>query len=322
MDERTKDRIFEPFFTTKAVGEGTGLGLATVFAMVKQMQGHIDVRSEPGKGTSVALCFRRTQHKAKAMRPKRRLRFEGRALLVEDDPELRDTTRTYLEELGLKVVEAGEADEALKLAETFGGALDLVVTNVVMQGMNGPELLAALRAGHPGLRALYVSAHPKLELTERGVLEESAPFLQKPFDKDGLGLCLPTILRTGAPARDRTQRTIVLVEDNKTALYALEEYLEAIGYSVRAFSSSVEALHAAKEERDIALLLSDVKMPEIQGDELARRLRQARPDLPVVFMSGLVDPDIMPHATFAKKPIDLDDLEAVISATLSSAKSD
>jgi CheY-like chemotaxis protein len=322
MDESTKARIFEPFFTTKAVGEGTGLGLATVFAMVKQMQGNIDVRSEPGRGTSIALCFGRTHHEAKTRKPKRRILLEGRALLVEDDPELRDTTRTYLEELGLEVVEAGGADEALKLAETFGKALDVVVTNVVMQGTNGPELFAALRARHPGLRALYVSAHPKLDLTKRGVLEEGAPFLQKPFDKDGLGLCLQTILRTRAPARERTHQTILLVEDNKIALHALEEYLEAIGYRVRAFSSSVEALHAAQEERDIALLLSDVKMPEIQGDELARRLRQVRPDLPVVFMSGLVDPDIMPHATYAKKPIDLDDLEALISATLSSAKSD
>jgi CheY-like chemotaxis protein len=193
---------------------------------------------------------------------------------------------------------------------------DLVVTDVMMPGMNGPCLVAKLRAEHPGLRVLYISALPRLELAEEGILEPDAPYLQKPFDRDDLGLRLQTTLREGPPLRSAEEHTILLVEDNKAALMALHDYLDGLGYRVRAFSRPIEALDAAAQDQEIAILLSDMKMPGMGGAELARRLRESRPDLPVVFMSGMVEPDIVADAAYAKKPIDLDDLAAMISSIL------
>jgi two-component system cell cycle sensor histidine kinase/response regulator CckA len=317
MDESTKARIFEPFFTTKEVGQGTGLGLSTVFAMVKRMGGHIDVQTEPLGGTSIAICFARLDHEVRttqAFQP--RVELSGTALLVEDDPFVRVTARKYLEELGLEVVDAGDPDEALKVCDSLGKPLDIVVTDVMMPGMTGPRLVARLMAEHPDLRPLYVSGLPRLELIEKRILEPRAPFLQKPFDIEDLGLKLEAILREKPSLRPTEGRTILLVEDNKAALMALHDYLDCLGYRVRAFSKPVEALAAAAEEQDIALLLSDLKMPKMEGDELALRLRESRPGLPVIFMSGTVDPDIMTDAAYAKKPIDLEDLAKMISSAL------
>ena len=317
MDESTKARIFEPFFTTKEVGKGTGLGLSTVFAMVKQMQGHIDVESEPLVGTSIAVCFARIDREVKITEAfKTKVELSGTALVVEDDPLVRVTVRKHLEELGLEVVEAGGTDEALEACVELGKPFDLLITDVMMPGVTGPGLVSRLRDDDPDLPVLYISALPSLELIQRGVLEPDEPFLQKPFDIDDLGLALQAILRTKPSPRPAEDRTIMLVEDNKAALMALRDYLDSLGYRVHAFSRPTEALAAAAEKPRIALLLSDMKMPGMGGDELARRLRESHPGLPIIFMSGMVDPDVMVDAAYAKKPIDLDDLAKMISTAL------
>ncbi len=318
MDEITKARIFVPFFTTKEVGKGTGLGLSTVFAMVKRMGGHVDVKSEPGKGTSVAVCLPRYDGEVKAMHvPKPTTQLGGTALLVEDDSLVRVACRNYLEELGLEVSEASGAGAALSLWGELGKHLDVVVADVMMPDMTGPQLVARLREYHPNVRVLYVSALPGVDLIEKGILEPDAPFLQKPFDLDDMWVQLQAIFRNERAAPPHTTgRTILLVDDNKAALSALRDHLDGLGYRVRAFSKPRKALQAAAEDPEIALLLSDMSMPEMRGDELARRLRESRPDLPIIFMSGLVEPGALPNATYAKKPIDLDDLEGMIASIL------
>ncbi len=317
MDEDTKARIFEPFFTTKGVGQGTGLGLSTVFAIVKRMGGHIDVRSRPLGGTSIAVCFARIDEEVRARQVfKPSVELSGTALLVEDNPLVRASTRKYLEELGLEVSEAADADAALEICDGLGEPLDVVVTDVLIPGITGPKLADKLTAEHPDLPVLYISAVPRQELRERGILEPDAPFLQKPFDIDDLGLRLLALLRGEPPPRPAEERTIFVVEDNKAALMALHDFLESLGYRIRAFSRPIEALAAAATEQDIDLLVSDMKMPKMAGDELAHRMRESHPGLPIILMSGMVDPDVMADAAYAKKPIDLDDLARMIWTVL------
>ena len=317
MDEDTRARIFEPFFTTKGVGQGTGLGLSTVFAIVKRMGGHIDVRSKPLSGTSIAVCFARIDEDVRARRAfKQSVELSGTALLVEDDPLVRASARKYLEELGLEVTEARGVDEALKVCDELGEPFDVVVTDVLMPRITGPKLVDKLRAEHPDLPVLYISAVSRFELAKKGILEPDAPFLQKPFDIDDLGLRLLAILRGEPPLHPAEERTVFVVEDNKAALMALHEYLEGLGYRIRAFSRPVEALAAVAADQDIDLLLSDVRMPEMAGDQLARRIRELRPGLPIILMSGMVEPDIMADAAYAKKPIHLDALARMIWTAL------
>src|SRR5208282_5438462 len=151
MDEATVSRIFEPFFTTKEVGKGTGLGLATVYGIVKQSAGHIMVYSEPGHGTTFKIYLPSADHKigletgaeVDAVAPQRK---GTTVLLVEDDEIMRGLTRKALQEHGYTVVEADDGKSALEWVESHPGPIDLVLTDVVMRRMSGPELVERLNA--------------------------------------------------------------------------------------------------------------------------------------------------------------------------------
>ena len=187
MDARTRARIFEPFFTTKEVGKGTGLGLSTVFALTRQLGGHIDVDSELGKGTTFTLYFpcieQAVQPSSKGARETTRL--TGTALLVEDERLVRLTVRHYLEELGLEVLEAAEPDEAQQVCERHRGSVDLLVSDIVLPIMRGPKLAALLKQRYPTLRVLFISANPDF-LADGDTEISGAPVLQKPFGKEEL----------------------------------------------------------------------------------------------------------------------------------------
>jgi PAS domain S-box-containing protein len=194
MDDRTKARIFEPFFTTKPPGFGTGMGLSTVLGITQNLGGRVEVASESGRGTSFVFHFPCSDAEPAVAPPLGgELRFHGRALLIEDHGLVRMTVRHYLEELGLEVVEASAAAEALKIAET-GSAIDLCVSDVTLPGASGPKLVTQLRERYPGLSALFISAHPTGELVARGTLEATAVALQKPFGKEELAAKLAALL--------------------------------------------------------------------------------------------------------------------------------
>jgi signal transduction histidine kinase/CheY-like chemotaxis protein len=164
MDEGTLDRMFEPFFTTKAAGKGTGLGLATVHGVVKQHGGAIDVQSAIGRGTTVRLILPVAEGAAHAL-PERSHGLPPRGtetvLLVEDDPPVRDFVRRVLEGLGYQVVEADGPHEALRLVERAGARVDLLVTDVIMPHMSGPDLARQLSGRWPGLAVLFISGNPR-----------------------------------------------------------------------------------------------------------------------------------------------------------------
>jgi CheY-like chemotaxis protein len=191
MDETTRSRIFEPFFTTKGTGKGTGLGLATVYGIVKQSAGHILVYSEFGHGTTFKIYLPSAEHKigigsgteVETVSPKRRA---ATILLVEDDDIMRSLTRQLLQEHSYTVVEADDGKSALEWAESHPVPVDLLLTDVVMRRMSGPELVERLHASRPDLKVVYMSGYTGELIAEREMVKRGITLLEKPFTRTAL----------------------------------------------------------------------------------------------------------------------------------------
>lgn len=193
MDETVKARLFEPFFTTKRVGEGTGLGLPMVYATVEQCHGAIQVDSAPRRGTRFELFFpaRSPGSAAASVVKSPRLRpslpaEHRRILVVEDDSQVRSLVELTLTQAHYQVVTAPSGDDALQIVGNNPQQFDLVLTDVVMKGMNGRELVDRLRQQSPQLPVIFMSGHTEDEVVRRGVLHDELTFLQKPFSADEL----------------------------------------------------------------------------------------------------------------------------------------
>jgi two-component system cell cycle sensor histidine kinase/response regulator CckA len=190
MDEATKSRIFEPFFTTKEPGKGTGLGLATVYGIVKQSGGHLTVYSEPGHGTAFKIYLPLVQEAIPTRKSdaslRRSLHGTETILLTEDEPAVRALARYTLQIHGYTVLEASQGEKALRIAQEFEGSIHLLVTDVVMPVMGGRQLAEQLAAIRPGLKVLYLSGYTDDAVVRHGVLQAEAAFLQKPFTPGAL----------------------------------------------------------------------------------------------------------------------------------------
>lgn len=185
MDEETRDRIFEPFFTTKEMGKGTGLGLATAYGIIKQHEGNIWVYSEEGEGTSfrvyLPLANRPVIEMTTPQSVPAGMGGSETILVVEDEERVRKLAVRVLKQQGYSVMEAADGPSCLDSLEGYEGPLDLLLTDVVMPGMNGRELFRELRKSFPDARALYMSGYTEDIISHKGVLDEGIPFIQKPF---------------------------------------------------------------------------------------------------------------------------------------------
>jgi PAS domain S-box-containing protein len=190
MDEDIKSQIFEPFFTTKAVGNGTGLGLSTVYGIVKQSDGYILVYSETGKGTTFKIYFPKLREKAQALVLSPEVTEPPRGsetiLVVEDDSTLREITVKLLQDGGYRVIEAKDAEDALTIMAASQPEIDLLLTDVIMPDKSGPELARQAREGHPELRSMFMSGYTGDLVGLQGVLIDEASFLEKPFTRRSL----------------------------------------------------------------------------------------------------------------------------------------
>ncbi len=198
MSQETLKSIFEPYFTTKELGKGTGLGLATVYGIVRQNQGFLNVQSEPGKGTVFRIYLPRFDGTATGMtiEPPNHHPPKGTetVLIVEDEESIMTLGRTILQRQGYRVLTAATPGKALKLAEDFEGAIHLLITDVVMPEMNGRELAERLTALRPGLKCLFMSGYTDDVISSHGVLEEDARFLPKPFSINDVAETVRAIL--------------------------------------------------------------------------------------------------------------------------------
>jgi CheY-like chemotaxis protein len=183
MDEATAARIFEPFFTTKGEGKGTGLGLATVYGIVKQSGGTISVHSAPEMGTTFRIVFPAADaiDPAKLVRDKAETSDAGSEtiLLVEDDSSVRDLAQRVLEMRGYTVLPASDGADALRIALGPDVLIDLIVTDVVMPGMNGREFVEALSGRTPGIPVLYMSGYTDDDIIRRGLTDSKVAFLAR-----------------------------------------------------------------------------------------------------------------------------------------------
>jgi PAS domain S-box-containing protein len=203
MDEATKARVFEPFFTTKEAGKGTGLGLATVDGIVRQSGGFIWVYSEVGHGTSFKIYLPRVDAPvdSAASRAARSSASRGSetVLVVEDVEQVRTVTRRMLERQGYTILEAADGAAALRVAAAHPGALHLLLTDVVMAGMDGRQLAERLIAERPTLRVLYMSGYTDEAIVHHGLLEAGIAYVQKPFTPGTLGQKLRAVLDAPTP---------------------------------------------------------------------------------------------------------------------------
>ncbi|MEJ2039601.1 MAG: PAS domain S-box protein, partial [Desulfosarcinaceae bacterium] len=203
MDKQTLEHLFEPFYTTKEIGQGTGLGLATIYGIIKQNKGVIDVATQPGKGTTFRVYLPRYAEEtndAEIDIPREdgpiSLGNGETVLIVEDEKEMLDIGKVMLERLGYRVLTAATPGEALQVTESHGKEIDLVITDIVMPEMNGPELKKQLNEKIPGMKYLFMSGYPSDVVALHGIPDPERSFIQKPFQIRDLAFKIKATLQS------------------------------------------------------------------------------------------------------------------------------
>ncbi len=284
IEKEIQERIFEPFFTTKGFGEGTGLGLSTVYGIVRQCGGSIAVRSEPGHGATFEVLLPRAEAPAvtedATAAPSRAPLGSETILVVEDQEMVRKVAVASLKSRGYRIVAASHGGEALLLAERHQGPIHLMLTDVVMPHMTGVELAERLRPLRPEMKVLYMSGYAEDVVARRGLREARAPYLAKPFTPDRLASKVREVL---GPVRRAFG--ILVVDDEESVRHFFRQVLADAGYEVVLAKDGGEALEQARK-RHFDLVLMDLVMPEREGIETIDTLRKEQPDLKIVAVSG------------------------------------
>jgi PAS domain S-box-containing protein len=319
MDEATRQRVFEPFFTTKEVGQGTGLGLSMVQGIVAQSSGYVGVTSAPGDGTTFRVYLPAVgERPAGDERPPAAPALKGNEtiLVVEDQTEVRNFALAALNHFGYRVLQASDAAEALAICEQGSNRIDLVLTDVIMPGMSGPELVASLEKIRPGIKTLFMSGYTDKMVLQHGVAEEGAHFIQKPFSPEQLAITVREVL--GPPRRER----ILLVDDEDSVRRLLCLILSRAGYEVTEAANGREAIREVRKSH-IDLVITDLVMPEQEGIETIRILRQQSPGTRIIAISGAAGgryldiADALGADAILPKPIAADVLAAKVREVLS-----
>jgi PAS domain S-box-containing protein len=202
MNEAIKSRIFDPFFTTKEMGKGTGLGLATVYGIVKQSGGFIWVYSEPEQGTTFKIYFPRSEAPKSEDKTVPNLAKDSRGtetiLVLEDNDHVREVAVAFLQSFGYTVLEAGEPEKALEIAEMHDGPINLLLTDVVLPRMSGRIVGEKIMALRPSTKVLFVSGYTSNVIVQKGILEDGVAFLQKPYTREGLAAKVRAMLNQPA----------------------------------------------------------------------------------------------------------------------------
>jgi two-component system, cell cycle sensor histidine kinase and response regulator CckA len=286
MSAETQVHIFEPFYTTKEAGRGTGLGLATVYGIVKQSHGFIWVYSEPGKGSIFKIYLPRVDaavDSPESLRPAKVSSVAGTEtiLLVEEEDVLRNVCRVYLESKGYTVLEAGNAKEAMKICRSYDRPIHVLITDIAMPGLGGLELAKTALKLLPGLSVVLVSGY-----TDRPLEREEISFgkvLQKPFTFDALARTVRSLL-------DKDQE-ILLIEDSKFMRVAVQRALTAAGYIVHTANDGEAGLGAARETLPDLIVL-DLMLPKVSGRDVLKALKRdpITQSIPVIVLSALLEP--------------------------------
>ncbi len=332
-------QIFEPFFTTKSSGQGTGLGLSMAHGTIEQLGGKLSVESQVGRGTTFRIALplledsRAPASSAREVtRGSRGREGDGETILVvDDDVQVRSLVCEVLSQSGYEVLGTDCPREALELSGSHDGAIDLLVTDVVMPGASGPELAQRLRQHRPRTRTLFMSGYPDgYEETVDVDSTDPSQFLQKPFGPSEL-LDRVRALLDSLPAESESpsetsavSQTVFLIDDSEDVRNTVESVVEAVGVRCRSFATARDFLRVDEPMRSGCVLL-DVELPDMSGLELLKKLRSLGVALPVIIVSDHGDTDMAVIATklgafdFVRKPFDGEDLLRRIRQALASA---
>ena len=296
MDAATQAQIFEPFFTTKEKGKGTGLGLSTILGIIHQNGGHINVYSEPGIGTTFKMYLPRTREKEKisrTFRSKKELQGSETILLAEDMKIVRQLAKKVLTLHGYNVIEAENGEEAQTKAQEAAGAIDLLLTDVVMPKMSGRQLYDMLAADIPGLPVLYMSGYTDNAIAHHGILDEGTNFIQKPFKPNDLMSKIRAVLDDAARISDdkamQESGTVLCICDD-------ESWHQIFAGQARALDIDILHAHTGQEGLDllkvkggaITLVLCDDDLPDYREAQVIRAMHGMRENLRIVDMRGAV----------------------------------
>ena len=287
MAAETVARVFEPFFTTKADGKGTGLGLSMVYGFVKQSNGHVQIYSEPGCGTTVKIYLprsRKAEESAAATPAVGSVGQDQTILVVEDEEAVRAAAVAMLEEMGYRCLEAANAQAALEIVRS-DKVIDLLFTDVVMPGpLKTRDFVAEAETLRPGLPVLYTSGYTENAIVHHGRLDDGVSLLSKPYSRNDLARKVAALISAARP-------TVLVVEDDSLVRTAAIEMISELSFAVIGAEDAPSALAHLESGARIDVLFTDVGLPGMRGPALAAAAREMRPDIKVVFASGYGETD-------------------------------
>jgi PAS domain S-box-containing protein len=316
MDRETQSHVFEPFFTTKSLGRGTGLGLSTVYGIVKQSGGYIYLESEPGQGTTFRIYLPQVHGKAAD--------WEGHAdsteerggtetvLLVEDDSAVLEMTAHVLREQGYTVLASGGGKEALRLSRQHPGPIHLLLTDVVMPGISGRNLVSQIGFLRPATRVLYMSGYTDKTILHHGVLDPEMALLQKPFAQKDLTRKVRQILD-----RVPVSRSALILEEENRVRALLRRTLEQAGFEVLEVHAGQQSLEDLRVTR-VDLVIAGRMRPKEHGSDFIRILQASHPESRAILLSEHPDDSLLNVGDCARidailhKPIHSGELLAAI----------
>ncbi|MDY0152423.1 MAG: PAS domain S-box protein [Candidatus Cloacimonas sp.] len=291
MSKETKDRLFEPFFTTKETGQALGLGLSTVYGIVKQFEGYILVDSEIGKGTcfTVLIPAREAKlHVAKDTPNNNDLMGKQEHLLiVEDDKALLHFLSKLISNLGYKVTAKFSSVEALGLIEQ-GLRPDLVLSDVVMPMLNGKEMCDRIKKIVPTQKVLFMSGYTGDALLNRGILEQGIPFINKPFNSLDIAKHIHDILNEAA-TKKKTGIEILMLDDEESIRILLQRACQKKGHHLTGCGTLEEALQVLSA-KTFDMLLLDMHLSGINGIQALKKIRDGGFKIPVIVLTGAINP--------------------------------
>lgn len=339
MSKEVMEQAFEPFFTTKSHGKGSGLGLSMVYGFLRQSGGHVKVYSEPGQGTTIKLYLPRSTQAEDLLVEKESGPVTGGSetvLVVEDDEAVRETVLALLGELGYRVLKAHDAQSALAVIES-GVSIDLLFTDVVMPGqLKSPELARKAKERLPNLSVLFTSGYTENAIVHGGRLDEGVNLLSKPYTREALARKIRQVLaqdgkvpsqpppppaaqeQDGAAAAPPGALTVLVCEDDAIIRMDTADMIRDFGHTVLEAENGLSALEIASGQ-PINILLTDIGLPDIPGDELARRLRAVSPEIAIIFATGRDEVpgfENAPRTVLLRKPYRQHSLEKVLATIL------